>query len=64
MKKAVKIKRCKWTFDYFDYCDTRYVTSCKVTIHLRSGTPKENGYVFCPFCGKVIDSDEGGKELE
>jgi len=61
MKKAVKIKRCEWIFDYVF---TNYDTSCGLNIRLERGTPKENGYVFCPFCGKVIDSDEGGKELE
>ena len=54
-------KTCLWTYqDIEDYWDTE----CQKAFTISEGTPKENGFKFCPFCGKVIQERtcRGGKE--
>ena len=38
-------------------------TSCGQEIVLDEGTPEENQFIYCPFCGAVIESGEEGGEL-
>ena len=45
--------KCNWQY-YTDDGEPYYETDC-YNVHLFSeGTPKENGYKFCPYCGKRI----------
>ena len=43
---------CKWKFE--DEEDNLYLTGCQQRQLLFEGTPKENGYRYCPYCGKKI----------
>ena len=44
-------EKCAWKYDdHHDY----YNTSCGNFLVLIDGSPEENGYLFCPCCGKVI----------
>lgn len=60
VKKAIEIVKqggvsddvCEWRL-----CDEEsnvYDTSCRNPHILIEGTPKENNYEFCPYCGKKI----------
>ena len=62
--KAIKIVKqggvaddvCKWKL-----CDEEanvYDTSCRNPHILIEGTPKENNYEYCPYCGKKIKAVE------
>lgn len=47
---------CEWRL-----CDEEaniYDTSCRNPHILIEGTPKENNYVYCPYCGKKIKAME------
>ena len=44
---------CEWML-----CDKEanvYDTSCKNPHILIEGTPRENNYSYCPYCGKKIE---------
>ena len=43
---------CEWKFE--DEEANLYLTGCQQRQLLFDGTPKENGYRFCPYCGKKI----------
>jgi hypothetical protein len=45
--------RCDWKYDGRD--DDYWMTSCGLEWCMEAGTPQENGYVFCPRCGKPIN---------
>ena len=48
------METCKWTHDPLD--DERvYETSCGQANQFGDGGPVENGYKFCPYCGKEIE---------
>ena len=49
-------KACTWTEDV----DGNWDTGCQQIHVIISGTPQENGYVYCPYCGGKIEN-EGGK---
>lgn len=52
---------CKWAED----CDGNWDTQCGSAIVMIEGTPFENEYAFCPFCGRIITQqryEEGGDE--
>ena len=40
-------KSCTWTED----ADGNWHTGCQQIHVIISGTPDENGYVYCPYCG-------------
>jgi len=40
-------KSCAWTED----ADGNWNTGCQEIHVFISGTPQENGYVYCPYCG-------------
>lgn len=45
---------CKWGKDE----DGLYHTECDNIFWLDSGTPAENGWVYCPYCGERLVSKE------
>jgi hypothetical protein len=44
---------CDWKYDGRE--DDYWTTSCGLDWCLEAGMPKENGYKFCPHCGKPIN---------
>jgi hypothetical protein len=44
-----KLGACIWS-----YGDEYWSTSCGQEFVMIEGTPKENGYNFCPSCGKPL----------
>ena len=50
-------KSCTWAED----ADGNWNTGCQEIHVLFSGTPQENGYVYCPYCGGKIEYEEGEK---
>ena len=43
---------CEWKLE--DEEANLYLTGCQQRQLLFEGTPKENGYRYCPYCGKKI----------
>ena len=43
---------CKWKLE--DEETNLYLTGCQQRQLIFEGTPKENGYRYCPYCGKKI----------
>ena len=43
---------CEWKFE--DEEANLYLTGCQQRQLIFDGTPKENGYRYCPYCGKKI----------
>ena len=43
---------CEWKLE--DKEDNLYLTGCQQRQLIFDGTPKENGYRYCPYCGKKI----------
>ncbi len=41
---------CEWKPDE----DGIYDTDCNERFEISEGTPKDNKFVFCPYCGKPI----------
>ena len=48
-------KCCEWKLE--DAEANLYVTSCEQRQLIFEGTPRENGYRFCPYCGKKIKEE-------
>jgi hypothetical protein len=46
---------CEWTYDNEGF----FVTQCDNAFQFNEGGPKENGFIFCPYCGQeiIIDGD-------
>jgi hypothetical protein len=55
---------CEWRYDGRE--DDYWTTTCGLDWCLEAGTPKENGYKFCPQCGRQIKfvemTEEQGEE--
>lgn len=50
---------CEWKLE--DEEANLYVTKCQQRHLIFEGTPKDNGYTHCPYCGKkikVVDNDK------
>ena len=47
---------CEWKFE--DEEANLYLTGCQQRQLIFDGTPKENGYRYCPYCGKKIKEVE------
>lgn len=47
-----KWERCEWKLE--DAEANLYVTSCEQQQLIFEGTPKENEYKYCPYCGRKI----------
>ena len=43
---------CEWKLE--DEEANLYMTGCQQRQLIFDGTPKENGYIYCPYCGKKI----------
>lgn len=46
-KEEGRVKTCIWAED----ADGNWHTGCQEIHVFISGTPQENGYVYCPYCG-------------
>lgn len=60
-KKAIEIVKgggveqkseCEWKLE--DSESNLYVTECENRQLIFEGTPEENGYKYCPYCGRKI----------
>jgi 3-mercaptopyruvate sulfurtransferase SseA len=43
--------KCRWTVDE----DGTWYSACGEAHVFTTGTPKGNGYIFCPYCGKGLE---------
>jgi uncharacterized Zn-finger protein len=50
---------CTWTED----ADGNWHTGCQEIHVFIVGTPQENGYVFCPYCGGKIKESHRAFDL-
>jgi DNA-directed RNA polymerase subunit RPC12/RpoP len=51
---------CEWTEDD----DGNWLTDCENMHEFSTGGPDENGYVYCPYCGKRVGEKERKEETE
>lgn len=49
---------CQWAEADPDY--GQWVSECGESFDFANGTPTENGFQYCPYCGKPISEVEGG----
>ena len=48
-------KYCTWTHQIDEFGDDDYwTTSCDNIFAFIEGNPKDNHFVYCPYCGRVI----------
>ena len=52
--------KCSWSPDG----DGVYLTGCENCFEITEGTPQDNGFKFCVYCGKEIDASEWKDEDE
>lgn len=53
---AEPVRHGKWKqWDEDDYGDTYECTSCGEAFVMLEGSPIENGYHYCPYCGAKMD---------
>lgn len=45
-------QKCEWKLE--DSESNLYVTECENRQLIFEGTPEENGYKYCPYCGRKI----------
>lgn len=43
---------CKWKYDE---CYNMYETDCENAFIFNEGRKSDNGFLFCPYCGKKIE---------
>ena len=53
---------CTWTRN-LDDDSGMYETSCGEAFMISDGTPKENSFKFCCYCGKSLEEDHWSDEL-
>jgi hypothetical protein len=52
-------KPCRWAWDTDGY----HKTECGQAHLFNEGGPKDNEYLYCPYCGGVIEEvEEGGPQ--
>jgi len=49
------MKTCTWTFDESEFEHGVYHTSCKNAFFFEEGGIKENSFVYCPYCGGILE---------
>lgn len=58
---SVEKAKCKWIYkehqDYWTIGSDYWETGCDNAFCLNEGTPKDNKMIYCPFCGKEIESE-------
>ena len=47
-------KTCKWVSCDDSWSESVYNTECKHTFIIMEGTPEENNFKYCPYCGGEI----------
>ena len=47
------MQECRWRYESDEFSEV-YETECGQTYMWECGTLKENGYVYCPHCGRLI----------
>lgn len=47
-------EKCIWKYDDPDDENNAYATSCNNYFQFNDGGPTENGFKFCPYCGKEL----------
>lgn len=49
--------KCVWTYipSCSEFSEDYWETSCGKAFVMIDGTPNENGYNFCPSCGKELN---------
>ena len=57
---AKVLETCRWVRDVVATDDV-WNTECGEMFVLNDGTPKQNGMVFCPYCGKAIREEKETK---
>lgn len=53
-RKAIADVACKWTQDTDDEYPGDYGTACGQLFSITEGTPEDNHFRFCCYCGKPI----------
>lgn len=48
--KKPRMPECEWT----DNEDGPWDTSCDNMFEFTTDGPKENGFVYCPYCGRIL----------
>lgn len=51
--------KCKWKYipELYEYQEY-WETECGQAHQFMDGTPRENGYIYCPYCGNKIEVTE------
>ena len=52
---ADSLPSCEWIRDPDD--DSFWTTGCGDMFVLNEGTPTENGFLYCPYCGKPLKEE-------
>lgn len=47
------MKTCEWKEESNDY-EVVWITSCGEAFVVNEGTPEENGFKFCAYCGRKL----------
>lgn len=53
--EKVFAEKCIWKLESWD--SNNYITSCGQIQTIITGSPKENDYIYCCYCGKEIEED-------
>ena len=48
------IESCTWIQEIAPDGDDVWETGCGEAFQFENGAPKENGFVYCPYCGKKL----------
>jgi len=46
---------CMWTQDGMSEYDSFWESDCRNAFQFNEGSPKDNGFKFCPYCGSSIE---------
>ena len=49
---ADSLPSCEWIQDLDD---DYWTTGCGALFQMNEGTPTENGFLYCPYCGKLLE---------